>query len=307
MRIVFLGTGDIALPTFQALVESRHEVILLVTQPDKPVGRHQILTPPEIKTLAEKHHVQVFQPENLRKKEEREKISALAPEVIVVMAYGQILTDNLISSASHACINLHASLLPKYRGAACIQAAIDHGDLATGISVMHVVKQLDAGDVILQKELLISQTDTAESIHDALAALAPHALLEALDLLEKNQAPRLPQDPALVTHVGKLLRDDGKIDWHMSAEIISRRIRAYHSWPGTFTLTSEGTRMKIFPQTEILTENILSIGETKLLQGKIHVGCGTGTLILSDIQAEGSKKMPAESYARRQQGFPQFL
>jgi methionyl-tRNA formyltransferase len=224
-RLVFLGTGDIAVPSFSVLLD--RNLVGLVTQPDKPVGRKQVITAPPIKTLALEHGVRVFQPKKVSDSGFLAELKSLEPDIIIVMAYGQILSQAFLDIPRVACINLHASLLPKYRGAACIQAAIDAGDSHTGITVMHVVKALDAGDVILQREILIGRDETGGSLHDRLAELAPGAMLEVIDRLMDGTAMRTPQDPAQVSYIPKLMRSDGEIDWSMSAQALERRIRAY--------------------------------------------------------------------------------
>ncbi len=236
LGIVFLGTGDIALPAFRSLLASDEVNLLgLVTQPDKPVGRKQILTPPAIKEVAAEHGVRVMQPERAGDKAFLDELRSLSPDICVVMAYGQILTQAMLNIPALAYINLHASLLPRHRGAACIQAAIDAGDSHTGITVMHVVKALDAGDIILRKKIRIGEHETGGELHDRLAGLAPDALTDALQQLANGTATRTLQDVSQVTHIPKLMRRDGEIDWSQPADALERRIRAYHPWPGTST------------------------------------------------------------------------
>ena len=199
MRIVFLGTGEIGLPTLRMLLDHpRHEVVAVITQPDKPVGRHQVLTPPAVKVLAEEKGVPVFQPERIR--HILEPLRELAADLYVVIAYGQILPQAVLDLPKVACLNLHASLLPKYRGASPIQAALLGGESETGMTVMYVDAGLDTGDVLRLEKLPISPEETGGSLHDRLAELGPVALAPALDLLEKNAAPRRPQDASLATH-----------------------------------------------------------------------------------------------------------
>ena len=300
MRIVFVATGDIALPTWDWLVQSPWEIVALVTQPDKPAGRRMQLTPPAIKLRAIDAGIPVMQPESLRRRTAIDAVAALRPDLIVVMAYGQILTQRFLDIPPRGCINLHASLLPKYRGASCIQAALDHGDEETGITVMHMVRALDAGDVILQKKHAIAAQDTGATLHDALAELAPSALAEAITLLGAGTAPRFPQDENAVSYVGKLSRDDGRIDWNMPAAAIERRIRAYHSWPGTYALLENGARLKIFPPVMCHQETECTAGVGILHEQQWLVGCGDGAIALSDVQAEGGKRMKAVDFARGQ-------
>jgi methionyl-tRNA formyltransferase len=298
MRLVYIATGDIALPAFRQLLENGPRPLALVTQPDKPVGRHQTLTPPAIKVEAMAAGIPVFQPEKIG--EALGELQALDPELLVVMAYGQILRKNILTLASKAIINLHASLLPKYRGAACIQAAIDAGDAATGITAMHVVRELDAGDVILMKSIPLAPDETGGTLHDRLADLAPSVLAEAIARLADGSAPRIPQDEAASSYISKLERDDGKLDWSMDAAALERRIRAYDPWPGTFTTAIEDgkpKRLKIFPPAGICYQD-LTPGTLFTEEGRLIVGCGSGALQLESVQPEGSRRMSAADYLR---------
>jgi methionyl-tRNA formyltransferase len=301
MRLIFIATGDIALPSFRWLLEHGPRPVALVTQPDKPVGRHQTLTPPAIKVEALAAGIPVFQPETIG--DITAELAVLEPEILVVMAYGQILRDNILTLASKAIINLHASLLPKYRGAACIQAAIDAGDAETGITAMHVVRQLDAGDIIVARSIPIAPGETGGSLHDRLADLAPAVMAEALERLADGTAPRIPQDAAASSYIPKLERDDGHLDWTRDAAAIERRIRAYDPWPGTFTIiTGESgpKRLKIFPPATVLDMD-LSPGEIVTVDGQLIIGCGTGALRLESIQPEGRRRMSAADYLRGHQ------
>ena len=302
LRIVFMGTGDIALPAFRSLLgdsEQSYELTALVTQPDKPVGRKQVLSAPAIKELALDHSIPVMQPESAREKSFLEALAAVEPDVIVVMAYGQILPQALLDIPSLACINLHASLLPKYRGAACIQAAIDAGDSHTGITVMHVVKALDAGDIILKLETPIGQNETGGELHDRLAEIAPEALRQVLGQLASGDAARTPQDPDQVSYISKLMREHGELDWSQSAEALERRIRAYDPWPGTSTSFVDGKRrkrrLKIFPQVELSDQSgkpgqVLGSGEV------LTIACGEGALLIKSVQPDGSRRMSAADF-----------
>lgn len=298
MRLIFIATGEIALPSFRQLLEHGPRPVALVTQPDKPIGRHQTLTPPAIKVEALAAGIPVFQPEKIG--DITAELAALEPEILVVMAYGQILRVDILNLADKAIINLHASLLPKYRGAACIQAAIDAGDRETGITAMHVVRELDAGDVILSKSIPVAADETGGSLHDRLAELAPAVLAETLEKLAAGTAPRIPQDAAASSYISKLERDDGRLDWSQDAAVLERRIRAYDPWPGTFTLATEdgrAKRLKIFPPVTVLDEH-LSPGEISTAEGRLVVGCGTGALCLEVVQPDGSRRMSAADYLR---------
>jgi len=281
MRIVFMATGEIAEATFSWLLKSGHQVCGLVTQPDRPVGRKQVLTPPGVKALALEARIPVIQPEKVREEEALAQLEDWNPELIVVMAYGQILPQKLIEIPSRAIINLHASLLPKYRGAACIQGPLREGDPITGWSVIHVEKKLDAGNVILRKELEIKKGETGGELHDRLAAFAPTALEESLALFEQNdEVPGEVQDEAGVTYVPKLMRDDGRIDWTQSAQEIERLVRAYDPWPGTYTLMA-GKRLKIFPPLEVSISSGKAGECLSLDNDKIEIACGQGSVLIA--------------------------
>jgi methionyl-tRNA formyltransferase len=297
-RLVFIATGDIALPSLRYLLEYGPRPLALVTQPDKPVGRHQTLTPPAVKKLALAAGIPVLQPEKIG--DAAGELSALEPDLLVVMAYGQILRQNILALPRKAIINLHASLLPKYRGAACIQAAIDAGDSEAGVTSMHVVRELDAGDMILSKSIPLHADETGGSLHDRLADLAAEVLAGTLEKLADGSAPRVPQDTALVSYVPKLERDDGRIDWNMPAKALERRIRAYDPWPGTFALASESgkpKRLKVFPPSSVLDMK-LEPGAVSSVAGKLIVGCGEHALELDTVQPEGGRRMDAEEYLR---------
>ncbi len=305
LRIVFMGTGDIALPSFLALIEKPgSELLALITQPDKPVGRKQILSAPEIKEQALEHGIHVMQPEHAGDEGFLAELRALKPDVIVVMAYGQILTQAFLDIARLACINLHASLLPKYRGAACIQAAIDAGDTHSGITIMHVVKALDAGDMILKKELAIGVQETGGQLHDRLADLGPEALLEALEMISSGNAAGEAQNEDEVSYISKLMREHGEIDWSQEAHVIERRIRAYDPWPGTSTSFTDkkgrARRLKIFPQLEIAEEGGKA-GEVIGVDGGLQIACGRtgrGSLIVVNLQPDGSRRMTSEDFLK---------
>ena len=298
MKLIFIATGDIALPAFRHLLARGPRPLALVTQPDKPTGRRQTLTPSAIKLAALAAGIPVYQPEKIG--DIAADLAALEPEFIVVMAYGQILRKNILTLASRAIINLHASLLPKYRGAACIQAAIDAGDSKTGITAMHVVSALDAGDIILAESIPIAADETGGSLHDRLAELAAPVMASALEHLAAGTAPRIPQDVAASCYISKLDRDHGRIDWTQDAAAIERRIRAYDPWPGTYTLATEDgrpKRLKIFPPATVVDQS-LTPGEIVISENQLIVGCGTAALQLGTVQPEGTRKMSATDYLR---------
>src|SRR5437773_2885024 len=298
MRIVFIGTGDIGVPTLQALLKSEHEVVGVVTQPDKPVGRAQLVEPPPIKEALSATETPVLQPARIKDRLAIEEIRAFKPDVIVVMAYGQILPREVLEIPKIASLNLHASLLPRWRGATPIQAAIAAGDRETGITVMYIDEGLDTGDILLQRTIDILPSDTGGSLHDRLAKIAPEALLESLELLAKRSAPRIPQDNALATYAPKLKREDGKIDWTGPADAIERKIRAFDPWPGAFmTIDANGTRnLKIFSATAVGLRG--APGEILKRENELVVAAGKGALSLREVQLEGKRRMSAGEFLR---------
>ncbi len=295
MRIVFIGAGEIGVPTLQALLKSEHEVVGIVTQPDKPVGRAQIIEPPPIKKALAGAKMPILQPARIKEHQAIAEIRALIPDVIVVMAYGQILPRDVLEIPKIACINLHASLLPRWRGAAPVQAAIAAGDRETGITVMYMDEGLDTGDILLHRKIDILPTDTGGSLHDRLAKIAPDALLDSLRLFVEGRAPRTPQDNSLATYAPKLKRDDGRIDWSEPAEMIERKIRAFNPWPGAFTKI-ERQALKIFSGSVVG----LSGEPGKILRSEkeLVIAAGKGALSLGEVQLEGKRRMNAMEFLR---------
>jgi methionyl-tRNA formyltransferase len=307
MRLVFIGTGEIGVPTLQALLESaRHQLAGVVTQPDKPAGRDQELRAPPIKTAIARSAVPIFQPARIRASEAIEQIRALNPEVIVAMAYGQILPKTVLEIPRIACLNLHASLLPKYRGAAPIQAAIVAGDRETGITVMYVDEGLDTGDILMQSRIDISPNETGDSLHDRLGKIAAEALIESLDLLSKDAAPRIPQDDALASYAPKLTRDQGKIDWTEPAVVIERKIRAFDPWPSTFMLLDgpggHSQKLKIFRASVVPGERAAPGKILRADQEGILVSAKSGAVLLGEVQLEGKRRMSAAEFVHGHQG-----
>ena len=295
MRILFIGTGDIGMPTLQALLKSEHEIVGVVTQPDKPVGRAQTIEPPPIKKALAATKIRVLQPARIKDRQAIEEIHALTPDVIVVMAYGQILPSDILEVPKITCLNLHASLLPRWRGAAPIQAAIAAGDRKTGITVMYMDEGLDTGDILLQRTIDVGSAETGGSLHDRLAKVAPVALLESLELLENGRAPRIPQDNALATYASKLKREDGKIDWTNPADAIERKIRAFDPWPGAF-MKYDGQNLKIFSATILALRG--TPGEILQSEKGLVIAAGEGALSLGQVQLEGKRRMTAAEFLR---------
>jgi methionyl-tRNA formyltransferase len=311
MRILFIGTGEIGVPALQALLKSEHEVVGVVTQPDKPIGRAQLVEPPPIKKAvgtgvpdassaraSRALPFPVLQPARIKHQQAIEEIRSLKPDVIVVMAYGQILPRDVLEIPKIASLNLHASLLPRWRGAAPIQAAIAAGDRKTGMTVMYIDEGLDTGDILLRRTIDIVPTETGGSLHHRLAKVAPEALIESLELLAKGSAPRIPQDNALATYAPKLKREDGKIDWTGPADAIERKIRAFDPWPGAFTtISTNGTHnLKIFSATLVGLRG--TPGEILKRENELVVAAGKGALSLREVQLEGKRRMSAGEFLR---------
>ena len=297
MRVALIATGDIALPTLRwLLMIPDFEVVALITPPDKPVGRHHDLTPPKIKTEALSYGVPVLQPVKLRAPDAVVQVQALEADVIVVMAYGQILPKDVLEAANLACLNLHASLLPRWRGAAPIQAAIEAGDEKTGITVMYMDEGLDTGDILLMREVNISPEETGGSLHDRFAEEAPGALAVALAMLMRGDAPRVPQPAEGVTYAGKLTREHGELDFSAGHIAVARKVRAMNPWPAAATKL-DGKRLKIFAATP-LTTPVGSSGEVLASADGLLIGTGDGSVLATDLQLEGKRRMPASEWLR---------
>ena len=295
MRIVFIGTGEIGVPTLRALLNSEHEVLAVVTQPDKPIGREQRIEPPPIKKAIAKTSIPILQPARIKDQQATEQIRSLTPDVIVVVAYGQILPRDVLEIPRFACLNLHASLLPRWRGASPIQATIAAGDCETGITVMYMDEELDTGDILLQRSVEILPNDTGGSLHDRLAQIAPDALLESLRLVAAGNAPRIKQDTARATYAPKLKREHGQIDWSESAEAIERKIRAYNPWPGAF-MKVDHQNLKVFSASVVDLNG--QPGEVLRSDKDLIVAAGKGALSLTEVQLEGKRRMTAAEFLR---------
>ncbi len=300
MRVLFIGTGDIGLPELEWLLATpKHDVVGVVTQPDKPAGRKLVLTPPEVKVRALAAGLTVLQPPKIRLIVD--ELKAFAADVAVVVAYGQILSRSVLDVPRLACLNIHASLLPRHRGASPIQAAIREGDAETGVTIMFMDEGLDTGDILLMDRMSILPTDTGGVLHDKLALAAPASLEKALDLIATGNPPRTPQDNTLATHCGKLKREDGRLDWTRSAVELERLIRAYNPWPGTSCLLPGGKPLKVHRASLIEdAEACPSAGTLVSADPKagLIVSCGEGLLKLEEVQAEGGKRLPAADFLR---------
>ena len=304
LRLVFMGTPDFAVPSLRALLDGEDAVVGVCTQPDQPAGRGMALRPSPVKVCALEHQVPVFQPPKLRRVPAvLAQLTSWQPDLIVIAAYGKILPPPILDLPPHGCINVHASLLPKYRGAAPIQWAIADGETETGITVMQVSQQMDAGAILLQKATPITHSETGGSLHDKLAVLGAEALREALALFRQDKLVARPQDETQVSYAALIKKEDGRIDWSQDASSIERRIRAFHPWPSAFT-TVQGKLLKIYsarleqsPISPAAPGSVLASAPNQLL-----IATGSGALALEEVQLAGKKRLPIAAFLK---GYPQ--
>ncbi|MFR1150475.1 MAG: methionyl-tRNA formyltransferase [Butyricicoccus sp.] len=295
MRIVFMGTPDFAVPSLQALIDAGHDVCAVYTQPDKPQGRKQILTAPPVKTLALAHNIPVFQPNTLKNEDEQARLRALTPEVIIVVAYGKLLPKAVLDIPPHGCINVHGSLLPRWRGAAPIQWAVIAGDEKAGVTTMQMAEGLDTGDMLLTYETKVGEKETAGELFDRLAQSGAELLTQTLVKLDEI-TPR-PQDDAQSCYAHMLDKKMAVIDWSKSEHEIDCLIRGLNPWPIALT-TLSGERLKVFA-----AEKAAGNGEPGTVleadpKKGLTVACGEGALKLTEIQLVGGKRMKATDFLR---------
>ena len=295
MRIVFMGTPDFAVPSLQALIDAGHDVCAVYTQPDKPQGRKQILTAPPVKTLALEHDIPVFQPNTLKNEDEQARLRELAPEVIIVVAYGKLLPKAVLDIPPHGCINVHGTLLPRWRGAAPIQWAVIAGDEMAGVTTMQMAEGLDTGDMLLTYETKVGEKETAGELFDRLAQSGAELLTQTLVKLDEI-TPR-PQDDAQSCYAHMLDKQMAVIDWSKSAHEIDCLIRGLNPWPIALT-TLSGERLKVFA-----AEKAAGNGEPGTVleadpKKGLTVACGEGALRLTEIQLVGGKRMKATDFLR---------
>lgn len=294
-----MGTPEFALPSLERLVSSPHRVVGVVTQPDRPRGRGKRVQPPPVKVRALSLGLPVLQPQHVREEGFMELVRGLAPDVVVVVAYGRILPPSFLRLPSHGCVNLHASLLPRYRGAAPIQRAIMNGEKETGVTTMLMDEGLDTGDILLQRRVPIHEADTAGSLHDRLAREGAELLLETLELLARGCLAPRPQDHRLATYASPLKPEDELIDWQRPARDLYNQVRALNPWPVARTWL-EGRVFKVWraavsafpPPPEAQP------GEVLASRQELVVATGAGCLALQEVQLEGGKRLPAEDFLR---------
>ena len=298
-RIVFFGTPFFAVPTLKAVLESRDEVIAVVTQPDRKKGRGQKVSFSPVKETVSQfgeRKISLLQPERVREENFEESLRRLQPDLFVVAAYGQILPKSVLDIPRQGAINVHASLLPKYRGAAPVAWAILKGEASTGVTIMKIDEGMDTGDILLQRDIPISEEETAETLHGKLASLGSQLLLEALAKIKKGEISPLQQDPSQATYAPSLRKEDGRIDWMREAKEIDRQVRAFNPWPGAYTLF-ERQLLKVY-RGEVRDGKPGGDGGKVLWVGTdfIEVGTGRGSFLIREVQREGKKKMTVRDF-----------
>lgn len=299
-RIVFMGTASFSLAVLQMLLENQYHVVGVVTQPDRYVGRKKVLTMPDVKVEALKYDIPVIQP--VRIKEDYQAILDLQPDLIITAAYGQIIPQALLDAPRLGCVNVHASLLPLYRGGAPVHQAIIDGQDKTGVTIMYMVKKMDAGDIISQKETPILQDDTVGILYDRLSDLGAKLLKETLPDILKGTNQRIPQDESLVTYAPTLSREDERIDWNLSVKQVYNKVRGTNPWPGSYT-TYQGKTVKIWAGQVHQCENAMKHHAhqdngtiVKIFKDAIGVKVNDGVYLITELQIEGKKRMSVKDY-----------
>ncbi|MGF2141447.1 methionyl-tRNA formyltransferase [Vagococcus fluvialis] len=296
-KIIFMGTPGFSVPILNGLVAEGYDVLRVVTQPDRPVGRKKVLTPPPVKEAALKHGIKVLQPEKISGSPEMEEIISLNPDLIVTAAFGQFLPETLLKAPKLGAINVHASLLPKYRGGAPVHYSIIKGDSETGVTIMRMVKKMDAGDMLSQKAIPISKTDDVGSMFDKLSLLGKDMLLEMLPEFIAGNIKEIPQDETLVTYSPNITREEEQIDWNKTSELIDCQVRGMRPWPVAFT-TYQETRVKLWDTTPLDETTTKAPGTIiKINKKNFLVACGEGTVLqINDLQPAGKGRLKAVEY-----------
>lgn len=295
MRIIFMGTPDFAVPVLQSLINSRHEVVAVVTQPDRPKGRGKNMQFSPVKECALAHNIPVMQPVNVSVPEVIDELRAYEPELIVVVAFGQFVTKKIREMPKYGCINVHASLLPKYRGAGPIQWAVINGEKESGVTTMYMCREIDKGDMLLKDTVMLDPKETGDSLHDKLSMMGGPLLLKTIDQLEDGSAVRIPQCEEESTYAPKLEKTMGNIDWTMDADRIERLVRGLNSWPGTFTKI-HGKTVKIW-DCDVVCQEALTESQAAAEPGTVIISekdqlivkAGNGALSLRMLQPEGKR------------------
>jgi methionyl-tRNA formyltransferase len=296
-KIVFMGTPDFSVPILRMLVENNYEVIGVVTQPDRPVGRKKVMTPPPVKAEALKLGLPVFQPEKIRREEELAPILALKPDLVVTAAFGQILPNELLDAPKYGCINVHASLLPELRGGAPIHYAILQGKKKTGITIMYMAEKLDAGDIISQREIEITDNDNVGTLFEKLSDLGCQLLMETLPKLLASEITPIQQDEEKATFAPNIKRDQEKIDWSKTGEEIYNQIRGLNPWPVAYTIWNE-LPLKVWQSQKVTTSRKGAPGTVlEVEKDGIVIATGNDTAIkLTELQPAGKKKMAVSQF-----------
>lgn len=300
-KVVFMGTPDFAVPSLLALLEIAN-VVGVVTQPDRPAGRGRSLRPSPVKVAAEAAGVAVYQPASLRREEAAEPLRAWQPDLIVVAAFGQILRPNVLELPPHGCLNVHASLLPRWRGASPIQHAILAGDAASGVSLMQMERGLDTGPVFVQEAVPLLPTETATTLHDKLAQLGADMLRRHLDGILNGRLSPTPQDDTLSTYAPLIQKENGRLDWHASGEQLDRQLRAMNPWPGAFT-SWQGELFKVVAAVLVAAGKAETAVPGQVLDGGL-VQTGSDLMALQQVQPAGKRAMSIEDFLR---GRPDFV
>ena len=295
MKIIFAGTPDFAVPSLQMLLASKHEICAVYTRPDRPAGRGRQLHISPVKALALKHAIPVFQPLTLKTDEDLQQLRSFAADLIVVVAYGMILTQAVLDMPRLGCINVHGSLLPRWRGAAPIQQALMAGDEKTGVTIMQIVRKLDAGSMLHKEDCVIGVNDTASDLHDKLAELGAIGLNKVLAQMEAGTLHAEPQDESLVTYAEKLTKNEATIDWTQSARTIALKVRGLNAWPVAQTLYQDKV-LRIWQAEAIAIDTDLEPGIVTCHNKNIDVTTGKGLLRLHEVQLPGGKRMMAQAF-----------
>lgn len=292
MNIIYMGTPDFAVPALKKLHESKHKVVAVFTQPDKPKGRKMVLTPPDVKVCATELGIPVYQPTTFKSEEPLEIIKSYNPDVIVVAAYGKLLPKAVLESAKYGCINIHGSLLPKYRGAAPIQQSVLNGDKVTGVTAMQMAEGLDTGDILTLIETEIGENETSGELFDRLSILGGDLIIKTLDMLEKGEITPIKQDESKATHTSKIDKSLCPIDFTKSANEVHNKVRGLNPWP-VATAELMGKRLKIY-STKVCEKS--GKAGTIISTKPFVVACGSGSVVILELQPEGKKRMPSSAF-----------
>ena len=298
MRFVFFGSPPFATPLLERLLASRHTLLALVTLPDRPRGRGKQIEASELVLLAQRHGVATMQPADPHAEEFLASLRALSPDVLIVASYGVIMKASLLQLAPHGALNVHASLLPRHRGASPIQAAILCGDATTGVSLQRIVARLDEGDVLLARERVIGADESAGELLDALAPLGGELAVEGLDLLESGRAIFSPQDPSRATYARKLKKEHGRLDFTRPADELARQVRAHNPWPGARCLDPKGREVVVLNARANGSGSLGAGGELLEESPRVLIACGSGALELIELVPAGKRAMSAVEYLR---------